>query len=143
MMRIRIKSESGELPEYLTEGSAGMDLKASLPEKLILRPGERYLVPTGLSIELPPGVEAQIRPRSGLAVKWGIGMVNGVGTIDSDYRGEIKIPLINWGQEDFVIRPGDRIAQMVLARYERVEWIASDELDRTDRGASGFGHTGV
>ena len=141
-MLIKIRTESGVLPTYETEGSAGMDLRASCDEKILLMPGERFLVPTGLYIELPKGVEAQIRPRSGLAIKFGIGMVNGVGTIDSDYRGEIKIPLINWGQTAFEINPGDRIAQMVVSRYEHVTWEKTDELDDAKRGHGGFGHTG-
>ena len=142
-MKVRIKSDSGILPFYETEGSAGMDLKAYIDEPVILKPGQRMLVPTGLYIELPAGYEAQIRARSGLAIKKGIGLVNGIGTIDSDYRGEIKVILINWGDEDFVIENGDRIAQMVIAKYERVEWEQSDNLSDTDRGSGGFGHTGV
>lgn len=142
-MEVRIKSESGYLPAYETEGSAGMDLRASLKEPVTLEPGGRFLVPTGLSIELPVGYEAQIRARSGLAVKKGIGLVNGVGTIDSDYRGEIKIALINWGQEPFTISDGDRIAQMIIAKYERITWKKTDELDDTERGSGGFGHTGI
>lgn len=141
-VRVKIKSESGVLPRYETEGSAGMDLRARLSEPVTLAPGQRALVPTGIYLELPQGYEAQVRARSGLAVKFGIGLVNGTGTIDSDYRGEIKVPMINWGQEPFVIRDGDRIAQMVVARYERVEWEASETLSQTQRGAGGFGHTG-
>lgn len=142
-MDIRIRSERGRLPAYETEGSAGMDVQASLDRNLVLNPGERALVPTGLFIELPQGYEAQIRARSGLAIKNGIGLVNGVGTIDSDYRGEIKVPLINWGQEPFTVRDGDRIAQMVIAKYERARWQETDKLADTQRGAGGFGHTGV
>lgn len=142
-MKIRIKSDSGILPFYETDGSAGMDLRAFIDEPLTLKPGQRMLVPTGLYIELPVGYEAQIRARSGLAIKKGIGLVNGIGTIDSDYRGEIKVILINWGEEDFVIENGDRIAQMVIARYERVEWKETDDLSETKRGSGGFGHTGV
>ena len=142
-MKVRIKSESGNLPFYETEGSAGMDLKAYIEEPVTLKPGQRKLIPTGLSIELPVGYEAQIRARSGLAIKKGIGLVNGIGTIDSDYRGEIKVILINWGEEDFVIENGDRIAQMVIAKYERVEWEVADDLSETERGSGGFGHTGV
>lgn len=141
-MIVKIKSKSGQLPAYETEGSAGMDLRACLEEAVVLNPGERGLVPTGLFIELPQGFEAQVRARSGLAVKHGIGLVNGVGTIDSDYRGEIKVPMINWGKEPFCIENGERIAQMVVAKYERVEWEAADCLSETDRGAGGFGHTG-
>lgn len=142
-MKIKIKSTGGELPAYETAGSAGMDLRARLEQPVTIEPGERFLTPTGLFIQLPQGFEAQIRARSGLAIRQGIGVVNGVGTIDSDYRGEIMVPLINWGREPFVIRDGDRIAQMVVARYERVEWEPAEELEDTDRGAGGFGHTGV
>lgn len=142
-MKVKIKSDSGILPFYETEGSAGMDLRAYIEEPLTLKPGQRMLVPTGLYIELPVGYEAQIRARSGLAIKKGIGLVNGIGTIDSDYRGEIKVILINWGDEDFVIENGDRIAQMVIARYERIEWEQTDDLSETERGSGGFGHTGV
>lgn len=142
-MNVRIKSESGYLPSYETEGSAGMDLRARLKEPVTLKPGERRLIPTGLSIQLPAGYEAQIRARSGLAAKAGIGLVNGVGTIDSDYRGEIKIALINWGQDPFTVSDGDRIAQMIIAKYERITWREADELDDTERGSGGFGHTGV
>lgn len=142
-MKIKIKSTGGVLPAYETEGSAGMDLRALLEEPVTLKPGQRKLIPTGLSIELPVGYEAQIRARSGLAVKKGIGLVNGIGTIDSDYRGDIGVILINWGEEDFVIENGDRIAQMVIAKYERVEWETADDLSETERGKGGFGHTGV
>ena len=141
-MRIKIKTSGGNVPAYETSGSAGMDLRAVLDTETVLQPGARMLVPTGLFIELPSGYEAQVRARSGLAIKHGIGLVNGVGTIDSDYRGEIKVPMINWGEEPFVIRSGDRIAQMVIARYERVDWEVVDELEETERGAGGFGHTG-
>lgn len=145
-MKVKIKSISGETPKYKTSGSAGMDLTAYLEEVMVLTPGERDLIPTGIFIELPNGYEAQIRARSGLAVKHGISLTNGVGTIDSDYRGEIKISLINHGHRDFVIKNGDRIAQMVIAKYETVEWEKVDELDdleQTARGSGGFGHTGV
>ena len=140
---VKIKSDSGILPRYETEGSAGMDLRAHIDEPIVLEPGCRALVPTGIYLELPQGYEAQVRARSGLAVKHGIGLVNGIGTIDSDYRGEIKVPMINWGQEPFAINDGDRIAQMVVARYERVEWATADALSETERGAGGFGHTGT
>lgn len=143
MAEIKIVCRSGRLPEYETEGSAGMDIAAYIESSMTIKPGERALVPTGLYIGLPAGYEAQIRARSGLAVKKGIGLVNGVGTIDSDYRGEIKIALINMGHDDFVIENGDRIAQMVIARYERAEWQECCELDETERGAGGFGHTGT
>lgn len=142
-MKVKIKSRSGYLPSYETDGSAGMDLKASLKEEIVLEPGRRVLVPTGIFIELPKGYEAQVRARSGLAVKQGIGLVNGVGTIDSDYRGEIKVPLINWGEETFIIRDGDRIAQMVVAKYERIIWEEAECLEETERGSGGFGHTGI
>lgn len=142
-MKVKIKSVRGVLPSYETEGSAGMDLRAMVDEPVVLKPGQRKLIPTGLSIELPVGYEAQIRGRSGLAVKKGIGLVNGIGTIDSDYRGDIGVILINWGEEDFVIENGDRIAQMVIAKYERVEWEESADLTETERGSGGFGHTGV
>ncbi len=144
-MNIRIKSASGRLPEYQTAGSAGMDLTANLEYPLAIAPGERALVPTGLFLEIPPGYEAQIRARSGLAVKHGIGLVNGIGTVDSDYRGEIKIPLINWGKQEFLISDGDRIAQLVISKYERVtlEDIGEGELAGSERGSGGFGHTGV
>lgn len=142
-MEIKIRSERGYLPAYETDGSAGMDLRAALKEPVSLEPGERTLVPTGLYLELPFGYEAQIRARSGLAIKRGIGLVNGVGTIDCDYRGEIKVALINLGKDPFVIKDGDRIAQMVVAKYERVAWKVSDNLEDTERGQGGFGHTGV
>lgn len=142
-MKVKIRTISGEVPFYETSGSAGMDLKAVLDAPVTIGPGKRMLIPTGLFIELPAGYEAQIRARSGLAIKKGIGLVNGIGTIDSDYRGEIKVILINWGDEDFVIENGDRIAQMVIAKYERIEWEVTDELSETERGSGGFGHTGV
>lgn len=142
-MKIRMISKSGRIPEYKTEGASGMDLKAYLSQPVTLHPMERMLVPTGLYMELPPGYEAQVRARSGLAIKHGIGLVNGIGTIDSDYRGELCIPLINWGSEDFVINDGDRIAQLVIARYEKVEVELTDSLEETERGEGGFGHTGV
>lgn len=140
---VKIKTEGGRLPEYETAGSAGMDLRAHLAENVVLQPGQRALIPTGIFLELPPGYEAQVRARSGLAIKHGIGLVNGVGTVDSDYRGELKVAMINWGQEPFEICNGDRIAQMVVARYQRVCWEEAQELSATDRGKGGFGHTGV
>ncbi|MDO4859840.1 MAG: dUTP diphosphatase [Bacillota bacterium] len=142
-MKIRIKSDSGRLPSYESREAAGMDIRAYLKEDMILQPGERSLVPTGLYIEVTSGYEAQIRARSGLAIKKGIGLVNGIGTIDADYRGEIKVALINWGQEPFVIHDGDRIAQMVIAAYTKAELVEVEELSETERGAGGFGHTGV
>ncbi|MCX7924726.1 MAG: dUTP diphosphatase [Fimbriimonadales bacterium] len=130
------------LPSYQTDGSAGVDLYAAVKEPLTLQPGERALVPTGIRIALPPGYEAQVRPRSGLAIRHGIGMVNAPGTIDSDYRGEVCVILINWGQEPFTIRRGERIAQLVIAPVMRVEWEQVNELPPTARGDGGFGHTG-
>lgn len=137
----KIQSKSGILPQYATVGSAGMDLRAFLPEMVSLEPGERKLIPTGISIELPEGYEAQVRARSGLALHHGIGMVNGVGTIDRDYRGEIGVLLINLGSESFPIQNGDRIAQLVISRVERIQW-TTGHLGETDRGGGGFGHTG-
>jgi len=131
------------LPEYATELSAGMDLRAFLPDSQVkLAPGERILIPTGISIALPVGVEAQVRPRSGLAFKFGITVLNSPGTIDADYRGDIGVLLINLGHEAFEINNGDRIAQLVIARYEKIQWRLVDTLSETDRGAGGFGHTG-
>ena len=129
-------------PSYATEQSAGVDLKANLAESVILQPLQRTLVPTGLSIALPAGFEAQVRPRSGLAAKHGITVLNTPGTIDADYRGEIKVILVNLSNEPFEIVPGERIAQMVIARHEQVEWEQVEELDATARGAGGFGSTG-
>lgn len=131
------------LPSYSTLLSAGMDIRANLDEAIILQPGERRLIPTGLFIALPEGYEAQIRPRSGLAIKHGITVLNSPGTIDADYRGEVGIILINHSDKAFVIEDGERVGQMVVARYSRVEWQETDSLDETERGAGGFGHTGV
>lgn len=142
MMKIKVISLSGILPKYETEGSAGMDIKAYLEEPVTLKPGKRALIPTGLFMEIPEGFEVQIRARSGLAVKHGIGLTNGIGTIDSDYRGEIKVSLINWGEEDFTINNGERIAQMVVSRYEKAELEKVDVISETTRGSGGFGHTG-
>ena len=130
------------LPAYETEHAAGMDLRAAVREPLTLAPGQRTLVPTGLRIALPPGTEAQIRPRSGLALKHGILLVNSPGTIDADYRGEIQIILANFGNEPYTVQRGDRIAQMIIAPVTKVEWVLSDALDETPRGEGGFGHTG-
>ncbi|MCX7992853.1 MAG: dUTP diphosphatase [Fimbriimonadales bacterium] len=130
------------LPSYQTDGSAGVDLYAAVKEPITLQPGERALIPTGIRIALPPGYEAQVRPRSGLAIRHGIGMVNAPGTIDSDYRGEVCVILINLGQEPFAIRRGERIAQMVIAPVMRVAWEIVSELPPTQRGDGGFGHTG-
>ena len=144
MDKSKVVSKSGHMPEYATAGSAGADLRAYLPEgPVTLKPGERRLIPTGLFVELPEGVEAQVRARSGLSIKHGIGLVNGVGTVDSDYRGEWNVPLINWGQEEYTIHNGDRIAQVVFSRYIQVEFEAADSIDDTERGAGGFGHTGI
>lgn len=132
------------LPEYATPGAAGMDIYASLPDgPVTLKPGERTLVPTGIAMQLPHGFECQIRPRSGLAINRGITVLNTPGTVDSDYRGEIKVILANLGSEPFVIADGERIAQMVIARYERVDWREVERLDETKRGDGAFGHTGL
>lgn len=131
-----------KLPTYATEQSAGMDLSAALEEAIELGPGERALIPTGLSIALPPGYEAQIRPRSGLAIKHGVTVLNTPGTVDADYRGEIKVILINHGQEEFTIERGMRIAQIVISRHVNVKWEVVKELPDTERGAGGFGSTG-
>lgn len=143
MTEIRIITESGNIPAYETAGSAGMDLRAVTDEPVVLKPGKRALIGTGLRIELPQGYEAQIRARSGLAIKYGICLINGIGTVDSDYRGEIRVALVNLGEEDFEIRNGDRIAQMVIMKYEKVTWKVADDLSETQRGEGGFGHTGV
>ncbi|MBO7133830.1 MAG: dUTP diphosphatase [Bacteroidales bacterium] len=142
-MKIRIVNKStNALPQYATSQSAGIDLRANLVEPVVLKPMERKLIPTGLFIELPEGYEAQIRPRSGLALKHGITVLNTPGTIDADYRGEIGVILINLSTEDFKIEHGERICQMVIARHEQAEWIQVEELNETERGAGGFGHTG-
>ena len=138
-----INNSPHALPEYQTAGSAGMDIKAWLDEPMILKPMERKLVPTGIYMAIPEGHEAQIRPRSGLAVKRGLTVVNAPGTIDSDYRGEVKVALINLSNEEQVINDGERIAQMVVGKYERVKWQLADVLEQTDRGTGGFGHSGV
>lgn len=142
-IQVRIISESGILPAYETIGSAGMDIRAFLRESILLHPGQRALIPTGIRIELPMGLEAQIRARSGLSIRHGLAMVNGVGTIDSDYRGEIMLPVINLGDENILIENGDRLAQMVIAKYERIEWKESATLNETERSDGGFGHTGI
>lgn len=142
MVEVKLVTLSGNIPMYETDGAAGMDLKANLQEGIILNPGERKLVETGLFIELPKGYEAQIRARSGLAIKHGITLINSVGTIDSDYRGEIKVPLVNLGNEPFEIKDGERIAQMIIAKYENIDWKVVDSLTETERGMGGFGHTG-
>lgn len=142
-MKIKIVNTSKHpLPAYETDASAGMDLRANLDAPVTLKSLERYLVPTGLFIELPAGFEAQIRPRSGLAIKHGISLVNTPGTIDADYRGEIKIILVNLSKEDYSINDGERIAQMIISKVEHAGWIQVEELEQTERGAGGFGHTG-
>lgn len=142
-VKIKIVNLSGnEIPKYETPMSAGMDLRASLKEDLLLKPGFRTLVPTGIRIQLPEGYEAQIRPRSGLAIKKGITVLNAPGTVDSDFTNEVGVILINHSSESFVISNGDRIAQMVITKHEKAEWIEVNELDETDRHG-GFGHTGI
>jgi len=142
-MKINIINKSGlALPQYETAHAAGMDMRAFTPEEIVIKPLQRVLVPTGLYIELPVGYEAQIRPRSGLAYKHGISIVNSPGTIDADYRGEIKVLLINHSDTDFVINNGDRIAQMVIAKHETISWESVEELSDTARGEGGYGHTG-
>ena len=143
-MKIKIVNKSKHpLPEYATPGSAGMDLRANIDAPITLAPGERKLILTGIYIALPVGYEAQVRPRSGLALKYGIGLANMLGTVDADFRGEIGVILINLGQEDFVVNDGERIAQMVIAKHETAEWEVAEELDKTERGEGGYGHTGV
>ena len=138
-----INKSNNPLPEYSTPQSAGFDLRANLENIEILKPGERKLVGTGLFIALEPGYEAQVRPRSGLALKKGITVLNAPGTVDADYRGEVGVILYNAGNEDFEIVPGERIAQMVIAKYERINWEQVETLDETERGAGGFGHSGT
>lgn len=143
-MKVEIVNKSSNpLPDYKTAASAGMDLQASLDEAVVLKPLERILVPTGLYIALPVGYEAQVRPRSGLAVKKGITVLNSPGTIDADYRGEIKVVLANLSNEDFTIQHGERIAQMIIAQHEKVNWMTVSQLKETERGDGGFGSTGV
>jgi len=145
-MSIKIKvvnKGSQELPKYETKNSVGMDLRANITEGVVIRPLDRALIPTGLHIALPEGYEAQIRPRSGLALKKGITCLNTPGTIDSDYRGDVGVILANISQEDFVVNPGDRIAQMIINKVERAEFELVEFLDETERGEGGFGHTGV
>ena len=142
-MDIQIVNRSNNpLPKFATRDSAGMDLRAHLEASVTLQPGERRLIPTGLHIALPQGLEAQVRPRSGLAYKHGVSVLNSPGTIDADYRGDVGVILINHGQEAFTVAPGDRIAQLVVARYERFAWTPVEALDETARGAGGFGHSG-
>jgi dUTP pyrophosphatase len=141
--RISDSSSDLPLPRYATDHSAGMDLHAAVEAEYVLKAGETALIPTGFAIALPEGYEAQIRPRSGLAARHQVGILNSPGTIDADYRGEVKVVLTNFGKQDFVVRRGDRIAQLVIARYERVAWEERDTLDTTGRGIGGFGHTGL
>jgi len=142
-MKINIVNQSKHpLPAYETNASAGLDLRASLEQAITLKPLERTLIPTGLFIELPVGYEAQVRPRSGMAFKYGIGVLNSPGTIDADYRGEIKVILVNLSNEAFTIEDGERIAQMVIASHEQAEWLEVNELNPSERGAGGFGSTG-
>ncbi len=146
MERIKVKvinSSGNELPAYETFSSAGMDVRADIPEPMTIGPLERLLVPTGLRVQLPHGYEMQLRPRSGLALKHGLSLANTPGTIDADYRGEIKVILINLSNEPYTISPGERICQMVISAYTRVEWEPVDRIDETERGEGGFGHTGV
>ena len=142
-MKIKVVNSSpNELPKFATEDSAGMDLRADLAEEISINPGQRCIVSTGIKIAIPPGYEAQIRPRSGLAIKHGVIVLNSPGTIDADYRGDIGVILINLGQEPFLIKSGDRIAQMIINKFERFEWNQSETLDETLRGEGGFGHSG-
>ena len=143
-MKVKIVNQSAyPAPSYATELSAGMDLKANITEPVTLDSLERAMIPTGLFIELPEGYEAQVRPRSGLAAKFGVTVANAPGTIDADYRGEVKVILVNLSKDKFVINPGERIAQMVIAKYEKIEWEEVEQLGETERGAGGFGSTGV
>lgn len=144
MLEVKIINRGHQpLPSYATEQSAGMDLRANIDEPIVLKPMQRTIVKTGLFMALPPGYEAQVRPRSGLALKHGITVLNSPGTIDADYRGEIGVLLINLGDKDFVINDGERIAQMVIAKHETVTFSLTESLDETERGAGGYGHTGV
>ena len=142
-MKVQVINKSKHpLPQYATNLSAGMDLRANLDSPIILKPLQRCLVPTGIFMALPEGFEAQVRPRSGLAIKKGIGVLNSPGTIDADYRGEVKVILVNLSNEPFVVNPGERVAQLVLAKYEKIEWDEVEILDETARGEGGFGSTG-
>ena len=144
MLKIQVVTKGHQpLPQYATPQSAGMDLRANLSEPIVLKPLERRLIPTGLHIALPAGYEAQVRPRSGLALKKGITVLNSPGTVDADYRGEVGVLLINLSQEDFVVNDGERIAQMIIARHEQGEFVPVKMLDETERGEGGYGHTGV
>lgn len=143
-MKVRIVNKSQfDLPQYATAQAAGLDLKANIEEPIVLKPLERCFVPTGLYVELPDSYEAQVRPRSGLAAKMGITVLNSPGTIDPDYRGEVKVILVNLSNEVVTLNPGERVAQLVIAKFERIEWESVDELSESDRGAGGFGSTGT
>ena len=141
-VKVKIVTKTGDVPKYETAGSAGMDLKADLKTSVTLNPMERQLIPTGLFIELPIGYEAQVRARSGLSIKYGITLINAIGTVDSDYRGELKVPLVNLGNEPFVIKHGERIAQFVVTKHDIVQLEIVERLEDTDRVSGGFGHTG-
>jgi dUTP pyrophosphatase len=144
MIQVKVINKGKQpLPKYATPQSAGMDLRANIEEAFTLKPLERKLVPTGLFISLPEGYEAQVRPRSGLALKHGITVLNTPGTVDADYRGEVGVVLVNLSNEPFTIEPGERIAQMVIAKHEQADFVVVEELDETERGAGGYGHTGV
>lgn len=143
-MEVKVVNKSAfELPAYATILSAGLDMKANIEKEIIIKPLERVLVPTGIFMELPDGYEAQIRPRSGMASKFGITVSNAPGTIDPDYRGEVKISIVNISKDDFILKPGERVAQMVIAKFERITWKEVSELSETERGDGGFGHTGT
>ena len=144
MIQVKVINKGKQpLPKYATPQSAGMDLRANIEEAFTLKPLERKLVPTGLFISLPDGYEAQVRPRSGLALKHGITVLNTPGTVDADYRGEVGVVLVNLSNEPFTVEPGERIAQMVIAKHEQADFVVVEELDETERGAGGYGHTGV
>lgn len=144
MVEIRVVNKGRQpLPAYATKQSAGLDLRADIDEDVILKPLQRQLIPTGLHIALPEGYEAQVRPRSGLALKHGVTVLNTPGTIDADYRGEIGVVLVNLSQDSFTVHPGERVAQLVVARYEQADLVSVDVLDETERGEGGYGHTGV
>ena len=144
MIKIKIVNKgTQQIPEYATPQSAGMDLRANIEKPILLKSLDRALIPTGLHIALPEGYEAQIRPRSGLALKKGVTCLNTPGTIDADYRGDVGVILVNLSREDFVVQPGERIAQMIIGKFDQVEWEVVEELDETERGEGGYGHTGV
>lgn len=142
-MEVKVINKSAfDLPEYATALSAGLDVRANIDSDILMKPLERVIIPTGLFFEIPAGYEIQVRPRSGMAIKYGITVINSPGTIDADYRGEVKVGLVNLSSDEYTIKPGDRIAQIILSRHEKVEWIPIDQLSETDRGEGGFGHTG-